>query len=128
MQCSQHLFSQHLPLFAPPVLPILFIPSFSPSYLSLYLIYKPICSFFSFTNSYDNFFKNQMLISIPISIIYSNSIRFPLKVIMATNRIESLDPALIRPGRIDRKIEFPLPGMLFPCLLVCVYAFMCVCA
>jgi len=33
-----------------------------------------------------------------------------VKIIMATNRPDTLDPALMRPGRLDRKVEIPLPN------------------
>uniref|UniRef100_A0A2K6DSM6 ATPase AAA-type core domain-containing protein n=1 Tax=Macaca nemestrina TaxID=9545 RepID=A0A2K6DSM6_MACNE len=34
-----------------------------------------------------------------------------IKVLMATNRPDNLDPALMRSGRLDRKIEFNLPDL-----------------
>merc|ERR1711975_199114 len=33
-----------------------------------------------------------------------------VKIVMATNRPDILDPALMRPGRLDRKVEIPLPN------------------
>ena len=44
-----------------------------------------------------------------------------IKVLMATNRPDTLDPALMRPGRLDRKVEFSLPDLEVIENLACVF-------
>ncbi|PPQ92831.1 hypothetical protein CVT25_004319 [Psilocybe cyanescens] len=45
-----------------------------------------------------------------------------IKVIAATNRIDILDPALLRSGRLDRKIEFPLPDEVARARILTIHA------
>jgi len=46
-----------------------------------------------------------------------------VKMIMATNRPDTLDPALLRPGRLDRKIEIPLPNEMQRLEILKIHAF-----
>ncbi|KAH0500545.1 26S protease regulatory subunit 7 [Microtus ochrogaster] len=52
-----------------------------------------------------------------LELIYQLDSFYPrgnIKVLMATNQPDTLDPALMRPGRLDRKIEFSLPDLEGP--------------
>jgi 26S proteasome regulatory subunit T3 len=64
-------------------------------------------------NQMDGFDQGSNVKVSPLSLLSEQTkfmICICMQVIMATNRQDTLDPALLRPGRLDRKIEFPLPS------------------
>ena len=82
------------------------IPSVFPSYSIRYFKVTPLGN--------PNFLHNQSAMQRTMLELLNQLDGFEpqtnIKVIMATNRIDILDSALLRPGRIDRKIEFPAPN------------------
>lgn len=47
--------------------------------------------------------------------------------IASTNRPDILDPALVRPGRFDRKIYIPKPGLIGRMEILKVMIYICIC-
>lgn len=52
-----------------------------------------------------------LLLSADQQIPQIKPVRAPILLIAATNRADSLDPALLRPGRFDRRLTFPAPDV-----------------
>lgn len=69
-----------------------------------------------------------MLVLHTSSYTASTTTFYCLQVIAATNRADILDPALMRSGRLDRKIEFPHPteDARAKILQVCLVVYTCV--
>lgn len=51
--------------------------------------------------------RGNIKVGLSLTVVVTSSVQ----VLMATNRPDTLDPALIRPGRLDRKVEFALPDL-----------------
>jgi SpoVK/Ycf46/Vps4 family AAA+-type ATPase len=51
--------------------------------------------------------------------------RGEIVVIGATNRLDSIDPALRRPGRFDREFLFNLPDQKVRIFIFCILRFLC---
>lgn len=82
-------------------------------------------TFFSLSLTWTFFSPNSSIVSTLLALMDGLDNRGEIVVIGATNRLDSIDPALRRPGRFDREFLFNLPDqrvkvvLFFCCCCVC---------
>ncbi|XP_008472582.1 26S proteasome regulatory subunit 7 [Diaphorina citri] len=86
-------------------------PKIDPTVTMMQVEEKPDVTYSDIGGCKEQIEKLREVVETPLLHLDGFDPRGNIKVLMATNRPDTLDPALMRPGRLDRKVEFGLPDL-----------------